>query len=92
MEKANDDIGLKSPPKETVKVPSIAKEPNAQKPKKRPSSENVKADQTIALPSWFDLEDLEQRVLSMMEKAKTTLECSHFTFAKCVERKHEWEI
>ena len=67
-EGANADIGIKCPPKETVKVPPIAKEPNAQKLKKRPSFENFKADQTIALPSWFDLEDLEQRVLSMMEK------------------------
>ena len=68
-QRANSDFtDQKSPPKESKLVPSIAKEPNVIK--KRPSSQFVKADQTIAHPSWFGLEDLEGRVLSMMEKSQ----------------------
>ena len=42
----------------------IAKEPNDTK--KRLSPQNAEVRQTIALPSWFGLEDLEERVVSMM--------------------------
>ena len=81
MGKSNSDQGpnpntdLKPPLKEPELVPSIARitiEPIANK--KRPSSQNVKADQTIALPSWFGLEDLEEKVVSMMEKSQRSFD------------------
>ena len=65
---ANPDTDLEYQPKKPTPVPDITKESNAIK--KRPSSENVKTDQAIALPSWFGLEDLEERVVSMMEKGQ----------------------
>ena len=68
---ANPDADLESQPKEAESVSKItrtAKEHNIAK--KIPSSQNVMSDQTIALPSWFGLEDLEQRVVSMMEKSQ----------------------
>ena len=68
-QRANAD--LESPPIEPKSDPSsvtIAKEPNGTK--KRPSPQNAEVCQTIALPSWFGLEDLEERVMSMMEKSQ----------------------
>ena len=64
----NPDTDLKPPLKEPESVPSItriAKEPIVVK--KRQSSQNVKADQTVALPSWFGLEDLEDRDHDMLD-------------------------
>ena len=68
---ANPNTDLKPPLKEPESVPTIAriiKEPIAIK--KRQSFQNVNADQTLALPSWFGLEDLEEKVVSMMEKSQ----------------------
>ena len=65
---ANDP---KHPPKELKSDQSladIAKEPSVIK--KRLSSQNTKADQALALPYGFGLEDLEERVVSMMEKSQ----------------------
>ena len=67
----NPNTDLKPPLKEPESVPSIAKitkEPIAIK--KRQSSRNVNADQSLALPSLFGLEDLEEKVVSMMEKSQ----------------------
>ena len=47
-------------------TPEIVKEPNDFKK----SSQNVEADQTVALTSWFGLEGLEERLVSMMEKSQ----------------------
>ena len=68
---ANPETDQKSPPEKPKSYPSseqIAKEPNITQ--KRPSSQNVKGDQTVALPGWFGLEDLEERVMSMMAKGE----------------------
>ena len=68
---SNIDTDLKPPPKETESASDIARHSNEQDiTKKRPSPQNVKVDQTIALPSWFGLEDLEEKVVSMMEKSQ----------------------
>ena len=70
-QRENLDTDLKPPPKEAESVSKITRTAKEHYfTKKRPSSENVKPDQTIALPSWFGLEDLEQRVVSMMEKTQ----------------------
>ena len=70
-QRGNPETDLKNPPKEPKADPSIAKiakEPSVIK--KRPSSQNTKGDQTIALPSLSGFEELEVRVVSMMEKSE----------------------
>ena len=64
----SEQIANPDPSKETVSVPIISQKFTVIK--KRPSSENFKTDQTVALPSWFGLEDLEEKVVSLMEKGQ----------------------
>ena len=64
-ERANLDTDLKAPQKEPEPVATIAKESNVIKKR-----ENVEAGQTVALPPWDGLEDLEERVVSLMEKSE----------------------
>ena len=70
-QRENTDTDLQSPPKELESatfIPKIAREPHGVE--KRQSFKNAKADGTLALPSWPGLEDLEDRVVSLMEKSQ----------------------
>ena len=67
-QRVNPDTDIKPPSKESESLPRIAAKHNVTK--KRPTSQIIEADQTVALPSWVGLEGLEERVISMMEKSR----------------------